>query len=479
MSWQSYVLLDMGGIHEFIFGTDKLKEIRGGSILLDRLNRTEVVGLLDRSFGSAGSDYEIVLARGGNVKALFADTSKADAYMKKLLELFSKETPDMHVSIIKQDKEAKWSERDWMDHAEAELNRRKLFCKWTGQISASPYFKACQACGINPAEKLDDKRLLCNSCALKRAEASNYKQMEIYANLEKAISALDYSKLPNDFSDIGRRSTPAGYIGFIYADGNNMGGAIRELKTFKELSDFSKEVEAATFKAAIAAIKNNFSADYPFQIILAGGDDFIMALPADKALPVAADYCASFNNELSKQGITTSAGVVICHDSLPVSVVLRTAEGLLKNAKTLGRERGKTSCIDFSVISGAAVREITETRRNEYYYSDFAGESFLTMRPYSTQEVSSLIEAVKLLKKEDFPRNKLKALYGLLFKGNHFARIETSLLKTRLKQDHLDAIKKIEKAFSTDKFPPWREDAVNSYSTPFADIVELYDFVGV
>ncbi|MBI5207136.1 MAG: hypothetical protein HY934_05020 [Candidatus Firestonebacteria bacterium] len=39
MDWKYLVLIDISGIHNYIFGTNKLREIRGASILLDSLTQ--------------------------------------------------------------------------------------------------------------------------------------------------------------------------------------------------------------------------------------------------------------------------------------------------------------------------------------------------------------------------------------------------------------------------------------------------------
>jgi len=47
------VVIDTPGIKQFVFGTDALAEIRGGSALLDRLNRIETEDHLSQAPGYA------------------------------------------------------------------------------------------------------------------------------------------------------------------------------------------------------------------------------------------------------------------------------------------------------------------------------------------------------------------------------------------------------------------------------------------
>jgi len=70
MTYNYLVSLDIGGIHEYIFGTNKLREIRGASILLDSLNRTI-------PSGKKTLDWESIVAGGGIIKVLFVVKDKA------------------------------------------------------------------------------------------------------------------------------------------------------------------------------------------------------------------------------------------------------------------------------------------------------------------------------------------------------------------------------------------------------------------
>jgi hypothetical protein len=474
MSWEYLVSLDIGSIHDYIFGTNKLREIRGASILLDKLNRElplEAINNVSR-YGNQNKDWKAVVLGGGNIKILFNDKDKAEAYKGYLEDIFRKDAPGSNITIIISERKGE-TEEQWLKRAERELQREKSLHKENRQIITSGFFKACESCGLYPAEKEDRRpegiRHICKSCHQKVAESKNYQNTEIYRELSKGRNGLDF---PEDFNGIGKASDPEGYMGFIYADANRMGEHLAKIKTFDDLERFSKDVSSATLNATISAINNHFPNNFlPLQIILAGGDDLILALPAHKAIDVAIDFCENFNTAPSTHNITTSAAVVICHDSLPIKNVLSTAESLLKNAKAESRKKEDGTYIDFIVETGSALENPISKRKKEMEINDM-GIHYITKRPYSIGEIKTLRDTIKDFKKKDFPKNKLKMLYGSLFKGHFQSILDACYIKTRLSEGHENLINN----FRFTLFP-WKEIGTNIYTTPFGDIAELYEFI--
>jgi CRISPR-associated protein Cmr2 len=111
-----------------------------------------------------------------------------------------------------------------------------------------------------------------------------------------------------------------GFIAYIYADGNNMGGYIqKKIKTPQDYKDFSRDVELATEYAVYQALAehlhphklqnlndeesslDNGDLVHPFEIITIGGDDIILIVPANKALQIAKIIGERFEKILLKQ----------------------------------------------------------------------------------------------------------------------------------------------------------------------------------
>lgn len=103
--------------------------------------------------------------------------------------------------------------------------------------------------------------------------------------------------------EIGNPSN--GFIGLIYADGNNMGGYIQKIKTPQGYAQFSQDIFEATEQSVYHALgehlhphqlkdltdldaqDRNGTVIHPFEIITIGGDDVMLIVPANKALEIA------------------------------------------------------------------------------------------------------------------------------------------------------------------------------------------------
>jgi hypothetical protein len=130
-----------------------------------------------------------------------------------------------------------------------------------------------------------------------------------------------------------------------------------------------------------------------------------MAVPADRAISVATDFCMEFNQKVKKHSLTTSASIVICHDSLPIKNILESAEGLLKNAKIRSREANKTY-LDFIAFTGAAMEDVVAKRKKELQYQDYAGIHSLTLRPYFLDDLKKLTDAIRSFKIGTFQKTR-------------------------------------------------------------------------
>ncbi|MEH1945155.1 MAG: type III-B CRISPR-associated protein Cas10/Cmr2 [Nostoc sp.] len=111
-----------------------------------------------------------------------------------------------------------------------------------------------------------------------------------------------------------------GFIAYIYADGNNMGGYIqKQIKTPQQYQEFSQDVELATQYAVYQALAENLHPHtlkglndeesllingdliHPFEIITIGGDDILIVVPANKALEISQMIAERFEGILLKE----------------------------------------------------------------------------------------------------------------------------------------------------------------------------------
>lgn len=216
--------------------------------------------------------------------------------------------------------------------------------------------------------------------------------------------------------EIGDASTPKGFIAYIYADGNNMGGYIqKKIKTPEDYQRFSRDIFEATEKSVYVALTEHLQPHrykpdatsgrrskreiwiHPFEILTIGGDDVLLVVPADKALAIAQTIGKEFENILKRRGYTTdksytpadihrykgeklpsgtdqcelsmSIGVLITAEDTPIYYAEDLTSQLLKSAKKRAKElKNKEKAKNLE----------TKTQEKDHYYGGTV--DFLVMK---------------------------------------------------------------------------------------------------
>lgn len=324
---------------------------------------------------------------------------------------------------------------------------------------------------------------------------------EYYQALNKTLKPY---KVTEAFSlrEIGNVSTPRGFVGYIYADGNNMGGYLRQhIRTPEKYREFSKQVLNATQNSVYIALKKhlqprqlNHLTDpdnayrneqwiYPFEIITIGGDDVLLIVPADKALDIAKTIGEEFEQEILKspgfrlnkpydpekvhryQGekpseytsqceLSMSAGVLITAENTPIYYAEELTNQLLKSSKKLAKDLKRDynysgGTVDFLVLKAVTMiasnikdfREEGLTKGNLKFYAS----------PYTLHELGGLLQTVEVLKKANFPKSQLYQICSLLERGKHTAILNYRYFRVRLQQGQNQLETDFEKAWCKPK----------------------------
>jgi CRISPR-associated protein Cmr2 len=199
--------------------------------------------------------------------------------------------------------------------------------------------------------------------------------------------------------EIGNASR--GFVAYIYADGNNMGGYIQKIKTPQEYQEFSQDIFNATEQSVYKALSDHLHPHqlkgitdpenedrnekwiHPFEIITIGGDDVMLIVPADKALAIAKTLGDQFEVCLAENGndkysvnqsekhqgqihryfadakpsvssLSMSTGMLITADATPIYYATNLTEQLLKSAKEKAKQLKKLGyhggTVDFMVL---------------------------------------------------------------------------------------------------------------------------------
>ena len=285
--------------------------------------------------------------------------------------------------------------------------------------------------------------------------------------------------------EIASASNPSGFVAYIYADGNNMGGYIRQkIKTSQSYRLFSQDIFNATEKSVYKALasylhpskyipdakstrtKKGSVLIHPFEIITIGGDDVLLVVPADKALEIAKmigdefEFLLTTGNYLLKEEkynsfthryitdnipaskclLSMSTGVLITAQDTPIYYADKLVSQLLKSAKKYAKELKKdhqyySGTVDFLVMKAVTmISSNIKEFREQGLIKNKDGQSKLKLyaSPYTLHELGGLLETAHAFKKAKFPRSQLYQIRSLLEKGKRTAILNYRYFRVRL-----------------------------------------------
>ncbi len=364
------------------------------------------------------------------------------------------------------------------------------------------------------------------------------KDYEKYAEPLKGFPLKDV-KEARSLREIGATSHPEGYVAYIYADGNNMGGYIQKaIKTPEAYQQFSDDVFHATAYAVYRAIAHHLQPFryipdarssrenkgtpvwiHPFEILTIGGDDVLLIVPADKGLAIAQTIGEEFEkllpayqktqtydpnqvhryrdpvpsqrptgNEPQCQ-LSMSAGVLITAENTPIYYADRLVGQLLKSAKrkakALKREGYLGGTIDFLTLKSVTmISSNVDEFRAQGLTRERPDQPILKLygAPYTLHEMGGLLTTVQALRDSKFPVSQIYQIRSLLEQGKKTAMLNYSYFRVRLKEQGnvLDTAFRDAWCWAQSNggsLVPWRFVSDRTYETIWRELVDLYPFV--
>ena len=484
---KSLLAFDTDHIKGYVFGTSKLKEIRGASSILDFLNRQLMVNKAKQS------GAETIYANGGSALFLI-DTDKAESLGKEIQNLYRERTgagasityaiqpipealaqaPDIKAVEMPEVLELlRYRLRMAKDGQPANGPQRQSGVKDAIMQPSHPFLCTCTSCGVAYAEDtwLDNEDpdepegRYCRVCLIKRAEDTFVKnklrdtqqaalsETTLWGRILQSLKKHNYDlsarpRRPKDFNAFRDFTHGKEYLGLIYADANSMGKALEEQTSLKKLQNFARVVDDAVFNAMGYAIRQHLPVQrvgkehlFPFDVLLIGGDDIVMVTPADKALQVAATLTEQFHQATERQ-YTLSVSVVLAPVKYPFNLQSTLAEDALKDAKKSGsvsnvssKSKLEQSRVNFIVVTGntslSYKRVYQEMHREPNTFLDEQDEFYATMRPYTLSELLWLLEQLKKGNNQHIGRTKLHQMREAILKLNKTTTILESLALLR------------------------------------------------
>lgn len=510
MSTDKWLLLtDTDKVQRYIFSTNRLKEIRGASQLLEKLNTQHPLGLPSiKEFNG-----EPIFTRGGGILATFPTEPDAQRYLLAVKTAYQNQTRIASTTgvIVRLSD----NEQESLRHAHLQLRLEKEQPRNVQPTLASSYFRLCQSCNRYPiTNRIDDNEAICTACYAKREE-DNKKPFPAYSAYTRFAekmgecdsSWLNLTELPDKLDELEGSNTQ--HVGFIHADINNLGRFLGQKTSLKEVGELGKTIEETVKDALVTAIrqvglKPSLSENrWPFLIIILGGDDVSLIVPAKQAVPLANALCLAFEEHIKKTlGETTndfgesvgqlamSAGVAIAKPKYPAYALSDMADDLTKNAKRLSHELqesgyGAVPTLDFHVIQTPTTKEIDAVRKEAYVAKRNTGEYWYTSRPLPCQSrpnqpgVDALLKTIRTLRRNQFPHNKLAQWKDLIYTDEIEQILGWQILQTRVTSTAREALVEAIATLNLSEKNLFTQSKASppQYKTPLLDIVELYEFV--
>lgn len=502
------VVLDVPGIKGYVFGTDKLVEIRGASALLDNLNRYVIPELVKKRFGTSRSTC--VFAGGGAAQFIIEDTPEniRDEFKTIQGEVYRQSGGALRIVTGMAQLVDNYSIA--LKQAFHELEKNKYQKPGLpGPALHSGFIRECESCsGMVGAMEgpHQDTRFLCEVCTRKEEMGRGkglWDEFCTYVNRYDIAPEQSRNWRPDDFEKIGDRcQARRGYTALIYGDGNSMGRIVKQIDSADRFERFSQVVDSAVREACHEALYRHckpVNGKMPADILLLGGDDLMVYLAADTAMAFAIDVARLFEEKtrskltndpsdtffkdiLGENGLTLSIGIAFGRSHTPIAIMSDQAEELLKSAKQkgtvlAGQHSHTPSCIDFHLTSQFNQVGVATSRKHHLMYRTHQGEQVrLFQAPYTLKEAELLIQEAYSLKASGIPRTRIHRLGEAPFMGKINGAVETLTIVGRCRNSsQKQAIMKALNQFSCLSMMPWHQDH-EEISTVLVDLVKISEF---
>lgn len=485
-----YVVLEVGGIQKYILSTGKLKEMIGGSELIESLSakylddfaQNNHLNILKEIRKPVDNEILPLQRNAGAMHLLFSSEAKGREFLQnfglKLLEDF----PGLPIFGALEECEFTSS-----GIREAKF---KLSNKITDQRNKYPTSTGMQLLPICAEAPLDGEpaigkvsygknassEIISLSSKTKRNEQLLEDSKGRLREIEPDEGVGPDLKWSDDLEEIACGSEK---VAFIHIDGNDLGkrfrqelenisdketdedktgqqsssedryqNAINVIKTMSALSNTVKETTTAAFKKGLSeCLKHTKLTDntgkklVPARPLVLGGDDVTVVIRADLALYFIDAFVKEFerysNQELGKKNpndkLTVGVGMVVCPTGYPFLKAFDLSEELVKNSKELTAHMdNRPSSMDYIVITNDTENDLDSIRAHLFTAED---SSKLTAKPIllSGNNLAQFVEkGISVLEK--LPRSTLRNSLSVCRKGVKAALQNYTKLKDNIER---------------------------------------------
>lgn len=419
------------GIQQFIFSTNKLREISGASEIVEYIC-TDFLQKRLNELGGYQKD-KLLVGAAGNIKYLFDSEEACKQFVYDFPRLAMKMAPGITVSQAVVNLE-NGLQQDSMQKLEDLLKaqRSRLMAQHGSGWMVSERSRKTGA----PARHHTAEGRVSEAQYLKSKRAGE----GVYRLLGKM---LDETKIPKDIHQYEMEDLlggqERGWIAVIHADGNNLGKKIIELaktvssdKVKDAFREMSQRLERATVTAAQKAFKTlrwKEGTKLPIRPVVLGGDDMTVIMDGRYAVEFTEIFLNAFEQETKRQfssyqkefgvdifekGFTACAGIAFVKPKYPFHYAVSLADKLCARAKKVSKvSQEAPSCLLFHKVHASFVegydaiveRELT-AGNVQFDFGPYFLQENNTSKNYST--IDQLLTWVRCVKERDAPAAPLR-----------------------------------------------------------------------
>lgn len=416
-------LIDVLGIQNFVFTTNRLRHAVAGSALVDRLPRW-----IEEACGSA----TVIFAAGGNAALRFADGQQARSEMTRLSRLVHDQAPGLEFAAVHRDYQ-QGGLAPAILAAQVELQQEKLRRRSSVPQLGLGVTAACvethlPATGFARASPDAEPRPVTTAVTQRESLMAEIQDAwNLHLPDDRDAFSGDNGprcrlRFPTEVDHLGRTRDDRSLLGVVHIDGNGIGRAIatwlqqqaeagtsdEELcRRYRELSGALTALGCDAFKAVVRRVcdairyddggygifsarrgpgfplhRDGNSLHLPIRPLILGGDDLTFVCDGRIAIDLAAVALRTFQQaSLDRIGaVRACAGIAVARTHAPILRVYELAEDLCAGAKRfLREERQPGACaLDWHFGFSSPSESLDELRERQYRQ----GNLCLTRRPY-------------------------------------------------------------------------------------------------
>lgn len=411
-------MYDVRGIQDYIFRTNRIKEIIGASILVENIIIEGIRNII-KQFGWNEEQYltdwendkedafltdesikmQVLFIGGGNAYVLFRSGTDCERLNRILAKYVLEHTYSLNLAVAVVEKTESYKEN--YDQIQNKMREIKAKMPPVKPIGAMPFMAADSITGYPLStiryNEAGNKEFICTESALKR------KCLSSEAEAEKILDNMVTQKGSDSM------------LAVIHIDGNNMGQRIMGIMADKE--DYADA--ARTMRKISKNIRDGFEDTYEntetfiddvlsdrikedrkgklYRKIIAAGDDITFICNAKAAIPAVKYFLENIaehrlydagdeRESIEKYAFSACAGIAFFNSHFPFSDAYQTAEVCCESAKSRAKETARRSStgnigcyFDYQICTHIHSADLEDYRKKNYGMPD--GNTMI-MRPY-------------------------------------------------------------------------------------------------